>query len=108
MERQRVDVVIGHQIIPQARVVVAQRMRGPMLADVALAVVRGVKQQFGAALNANVSDPQKLRAGRLAMSLDSKQLAGSIVLGHCRVEALEPAHAVAHRRPGGHGGAGRQ
>ncbi len=100
VERQRVDVVVGDKIVAKPCVVVAQRMLGPMLADVALAIMRGVKQQSGAALHADVSDPQKLRAGRLAMSLDSKQFAGSIVLGHLRVEAFEPAHAVARRRPG--------
>jgi hypothetical protein len=99
VERQRVDVVVGYKIVSKGCVVVAQRMLGPMLADVALAVMRGMKQQSGTALHANVSDPEKLRAGRLTMSLDSKQFAGPIVLGHFRVEAFKPAHAVARRRP---------
>src|SRR5258708_33399282 len=94
---QRVHVMVGYKIVAKTCVVVAQRMIGPLLAYIPLAIMRGVKQQAGAALYANVPDPQKLRARRLAMSLDSKQFAGPIVLGHQRIEAFKPAHAVARR-----------
>jgi hypothetical protein len=43
--------------------------------DIALAVVTGVEQQRGAALDAGVAKAQEQRAVRLAVALDAKQFA---------------------------------
>jgi plasmid maintenance system killer protein len=51
----------------------------------------GVKQQARTARDANVPDPEKQCARRLAMALDAKLLAALIVLPHDRVELLKPA-----------------
>jgi hypothetical protein len=45
--------------------------------DIALAIVTGVEQQRGAALDADIAQAQKQRAVRLAVALDAKQFASS-------------------------------
>jgi hypothetical protein len=66
-------------------------MLGGRRAEVPLPIMAGVKQQARTARDANVPDPEKQCARRLAMALDAKLLAALIVLPHDRVELLKPA-----------------
>src|SRR6267142_5043381 len=73
--------------------------------DIALAVVAGVEQQRGAALDADIAQAQKQRAVRLAVALDAKQFAGSVGALDLRLEILVPA---APAESFGGGGKGRR
>ena len=55
-----------------------------------------MKQKLRAAFDANITDGEKFRAGRLAVSLNTERLATAVMRGDNRIEPLESAtHAVA-------------
>ena len=58
--------------------------------------MRGMKQQRGVAVDADIPDAEKKCAGRLAVAFDAKQFAGLIVLADDRIEAgVSSAHLKA-------------
>ena len=59
--------------------------------DIALAVVTGVEQQRGAALDADIAHAQEQRAERLAVTRDAKQFAAGVGALDLRLEILVPA-----------------
>jgi hypothetical protein len=75
---QRLHVVVVDEILAQFRIVGAQHPLRMGRMDIALAVVTGVEQQRGAALDADIAQAQEQRAVRLAMTLDTKQFAAGI------------------------------
>ena len=75
---QRLHVLVVDEIFAQFRIVGAQHPLRRACMDIALAVVTGVEQQRGAALDADVAQAQEQRAIRLAMALDAKQFAAGI------------------------------
>ena len=78
MKFQRLHVVVVDEILAQFRIVGAQHPLRMSDMDIALAVVTGVEQQRGAALDADIAQAQEQRAIRLAMALDAKQFAAGI------------------------------
>lgn len=68
MERQRVHVMVVENILAQFWIVGVQHALGGAGMDVTLAVMAGVKQQRGAALDAHVAYAQEQGAERLAVS----------------------------------------
>jgi hypothetical protein len=95
VERQRVHVVVRHEVAAKARMIGAQPVSGRRSGDVLAAIVTGMKQQRGVWIDAHISDAEEQCAGRLAVTLDPKQFARLIVMADDRVEACElPAHAV--------------
>ena len=65
-----------------------------------LPIMTRVKQEPGAAHDADVPDPEEQRARRLAVPLDAKLLAALIVLLHDRIKLRKPsAFAIRLRRP---------
>ena len=67
MKFQRLHVVVVDEILAQFRIVGAQHPLRMSDMDIAQAVVTGVEQQRGAALDADVAQAQEQRAVRLAM-----------------------------------------
>src|SRR5450759_3384421 len=108
-KRQRIHVGIVHDVLAQARVVGVQHTTGGDSRDIAVAVVAGMKQQGGAALDADVAQAEKQRAVRLAMAPDAKQFATGIGAVDLRLEILDPpALAILFRRGGERGGGDHQ
>ena len=103
MECQRVHVVVVHDVLAQARIIGIQHAAGGARRDVAVAIVAGMEQQRGAALDADVAQPQKQRAVRLAMALDAKQLAAGIGAIDLRLEILDPSALAEFFGSGGKG-----
>jgi hypothetical protein len=83
--------MVRGQIGTQPSIVGAHQMTGGRCFDVPLPIMTGVKQQPGAAHDANIPDPKEQRACRLAMPLDAKLLAALIVLPHDRIELFKPS-----------------
>src|ERR1700760_3525882 len=79
-------------------------MFGIRRGGIAVPVVSGMKQQRGAAADADIADRQEQRAGGLAVTVDPEQLAGLIVLADHWIEApgvsahLEAADIAGLRR----------
>ena len=91
VKRQRLHVVIVDEILAQFGVIGVQHpLRGARM-DIALAVVAGVEQQRGAALDADIAQAQEQRAERLAVTLDAKQFAAGVGALDLRLEILVPA-----------------
>src|SRR5215472_15503750 len=87
VERERVHVMIGADILAQRRVIGVEHVLGRRHADlVVLHIAAGMKQQRRARRDADVADRQEYRARRLAVLVDAEALAGGIVLRHHRVE----------------------
>jgi hypothetical protein len=55
---------------------------------------RGMKQQVGICIDANVSDREEHGAGGLAMTFDAKQFPARIVLSDNRIELCHPTSAA--------------
>src|SRR5215475_6720517 len=91
MEGERVHDTVRNQIGAQPAVIGAHQVPGRRRADVAVTIVTRMKQQPGAGNDANVPDPKKQCARRLAMSLDAKLLAALIVLPHDRIKLRKPS-----------------
>src|SRR5450759_3659840 len=109
VKRQRIHVVIVHDVLAQASVVGVQHPTGGDSRYIAVAVVAGMKQQGGAALDADVAQTEKQRAVRLAMAPDAKQFAARIGAVDLRLEILDPsALAILFRRGGERGGRDHQ
>lgn len=96
MERERVHMVIGYEILTQAWLVGCEHVVGRLRGNIARAVVAGVEQELRVRLDTHVPDSKKQRAGGLAMTFDSEQLAAVVVLRDDGIETCElAAHAVA-------------
>src|SRR5215472_4503446 len=83
----RVHILVRNDVVAKLGVVGVQHMlRGPRQDCPRVHGVAGMKQQGRAALDTDVPDAEKQRAGRLAASLNSKRLTRLIVLLDDRVE----------------------
>ena len=72
MKGERLHDMVRDQIGAQLAVVGAHQMISGRGADVAAAIMTRVKQEPGAAHDADVPDPEEQRARRLAVPLDAK------------------------------------
>jgi hypothetical protein len=102
---QRRHVVIVDEIPAQLGVIGVQHpLRGARM-NIALAVVTGVEQQRGAALDADVAQAQEQRAVRLAVALDAKQFAtgiGALAWPTCPIQnatAIDEGVTASRRLP---------
>src|SRR5262249_9049724 len=90
-EGERLHGMVRDQVGAQPGIVVVHQMFSEPWPDNPLTIMAAVKQQPSATHDADIPDPEKYCARRLAMSLDAKLLAALIVLPHDRIKLRKPS-----------------
>lgn len=98
VEIQYIHVVIGDEIRAKLGIVRVQKMLSVRCGDIAVSIVAGMGQKICPRIDADVSDPEKQRAGGLAMPLDTKQLTRSVMVIDDRIKLGETTAVSIARR----------